>query len=229
MKKERETAEYSEKKPAGKLDKTFTVIGIVLCVILVPILIGNIILIIDSYVHKDKVPSLFNLASPMIVLTDSMDPTIKSGDLIVVKNVDAEKLVEGDIIAFFDPASDGVSVVTHRIKEIVPLEGGQVEFITKGDNNNTEDDAHVPAENLVGLYKFRIPKLGNVAIFMQSTPGLIICVALPIILLVGYDFLRRRSYEKAKARDTEALLRELEELKSKRNADDVADNTDDNA
>ena len=51
--------------------------------------------------------------------------------------------------------------------------------------------------------------------FMQSTQGLILCVVCPIAVLVGYDIIRNRMYEKAHKQDTEALLRELEELRSK--------------
>ena len=49
--------------------------------------------------------------------------------------------------------------------------------------------------------------------FMQTTPGLIVCVVCPVLLMVGFDMLRRKNYEKAKEQDTEALLAELEELR----------------
>ena len=51
--------------------------------------------------------------------------------------------------------------------------------------------------------------------FMQTTEGLVLCVICPIILLVGYDVIRRRLYERSRKEDTEALLRELEELRAK--------------
>jgi len=38
-------------------------------------------------------------------------------------------------------------------------------------------------------------------------------VVLPILLLVSYDMVRRRLYEKANAQDTEELMAELEELR----------------
>ena len=54
--------------------------------------------------------------------------------------------------------------------------------------------------------------------FMQSTTGLIICVVFPIILLVGYDIVRRRIYEKNKKDDTAALMAELEALRAEKAA-----------
>lgn len=202
------------KENSSMSHKILTVIGIVLCIILVPILIINITLIIKSTANKNEVPSVGGYL-PMIVLTDSMLPEIKSGDLIICHTIDAEAVREKDVIAFFDPVGNGSSVVTHRVVEIVN-EDGKLFFRTKGDNNNVEDKALVPAENLVGIYKARIAGAGNVAMFMQTTTGLIVCVVLPIILLVGYDIIRRRLYEKKNKTDTDALLAELEALKAEK-------------
>lgn len=202
------------KEKTSTSHKVFSVIGIVLCIILIPILIINITLIIKSNVSKGEVPSVGGYF-PMIVLTDSMYPDIKSGDLIICHTIDAENVKEKDVISFFDPAGNGSSVVTHQVIEIVNKEG-KLHFRTKGINNNTEDRELVPAENLVGIYKTRIAGAGNIAMFMQTTTGLIVCVVLPIILLVGYDIIRRRVYEKKNRTDTDALLAELEALKAEK-------------
>lgn len=204
------------KEKTSTTHKILSVIGVVLCIILIPILIINITLIIKSATNKDEVPSISGYL-PMIVLTDSMYPEIKSGDLIICHTIDAEAVRENDVIAFFDPAGNGSSVVTHRVAEIVNKDG-KLSFRTKGDNNNTEDKDLVPAENLVGIYKTRIAGAGNIAMFMQTTTGLIVCVVLPIILLVGYDIIRRRVYEKKNKTDTDALLAELEALKAEKAA-----------
>lgn len=193
--------------------RVFTIIGIVLCVILIPIIIINCTLIIKQFTNKDSVPSLGGIF-PMIVLTDSMKGTFDSGSLIVCKSEEAEDIKEGDVICFYDPQGNGTTTVTHRVVEIKTDENGKLSFITKGDNNNTEDQAAVPAENLLGVYKFHIAGLGSLALFMQTTPGLIIFVALPVLLLVGYDIIRRRLYEKKKNADTDELIAELEELRA---------------
>lgn len=193
--------------------KLLTIIGAVLCVILIPILIVNLTLIIKSYVHEDQVPGIGGY-SPLIVLTDSMLPEISSGDLIIVQQTDPAEVKVGDVISFFDPAGNGTSVVTHRVIELV-TEDGVTKWRTRGDNNNTEDRELVPMDNLVGVWQgTRIAGAGNVAMFLQSTPGLIVCIACPIALLVGYDVLRRRKYEKAQKQDTDALLAELEQLRA---------------
>ncbi|MBR3838961.1 MAG: signal peptidase I [Clostridia bacterium] len=216
------------KEKTSTTHKVLTIIGSILCVILIPILIINITLIAKSYINKDEVPSIGGMV-PLIVLTDSMVPEIYSGDLIICKAADAEDIKVNDVISFFDPVGNGTSIVTHRVIEILE-DDGEIFFRTRGDNNNTEDKELVPAENLVGVYKMRIAGAGHIAMFMQSTAGLIICVVLPIILLVGYDIIRRRIYEKNNKQDTDTLLAELEALRAekaeKEKVDIGADNSD---
>jgi len=216
-KNKKETKE--QKAPESRSNKVLTIIGIVLCAILIPMLIINCVLIIKSFVKKDEVPSLFGL-TPMIVLTESMEPEIKAGDLIVVKDIDPKDVKVGDDISFFDPAGNGSSVVTHRvIEKIVDEDTGKISWKTKGINNNTEDKKPVPAENLVGIYKgFRVPAAGRVALFMQTIPGLIICVLVPLVLLVGYDVFRRKLYDKKQAENVESLKAELEALRAEKAA-----------
>jgi signal peptidase len=76
-----------------------------------------------------------------------MLPTISSGDLVLVKEVDVEKLEQGDVIAF----REGTSVVTHRIVEVMN-EGDAKRFRTKGDNNNVADPLLVRPEMVEGVY-----------------------------------------------------------------------------
>lgn len=198
-----------------------SVLGTVLCLILAPILILNVSLIIRSFTAPDEVPRVGKWL-PLVVMTDSMYPEIHSGDLIICQVKDAEEVQVRDVISFFDPAGNGTSVVTHRVIEI-KNEDGRIAFITQGDANNIADARPVPAEKLVGVYHTRIAGVGNVIMFMQTTQGLLLCVVLPIVLLMGYDMLRRRKFEKAKQQDTDDLLRELEELRAQKakQSDDI--------
>ena len=238
QKQERKSPETRTKDNEKKKVSPLTIIGIVLCVILVPILIVNVTMIVKGLVNKNQVPTFFGRA-PLIVLTDSMSPLIKSGDLIVVKSVDPAEVKEGDVISFFDPASSGTAVVTHRVLvsddeqkaqmnlpnthntdniQGIQGSGDNLIFRTQGDNNNTEDKDPVPASKLVGVWTgTTLRGLGKVAMFMQSTPGLILCIGVPIVLLVAYELIRRQVYENARRQDTDELLKELEELRAKQN------------
>ena len=204
----------TEEKKTTLSHKIMTVIGAVLCVILIPILVLNVSLIVRSFTNPDEVPSVGGML-PLVVLTDSMYPEIHSGDLVVCHTEEPENVKVGDVIAFFDPAGNGTSVVTHRVLEVIETEDS-VEWVTQGDANNAADAIPVPASKLVGVYQSRIAGLGNVVMFMQSTTGLIVCVVCPILLLVGWDILRRKKYEKSRKADTDALLKELEELRAQK-------------
>lgn len=181
--------------------------------ILIPLLIMNCTLIVKSYMHQDQVPGIGGIF-PMIILTDSMYPEFASGDLILCGSADAEEIQAGDIICFYDPAGNGTTTVTHRVKSITTDEDGNLAWTTKGDANNAEDEQIVPAKNLVGVYQKNIRGLGKAAIFMQTTRGLMICVICPVILLAVYDMIRRGIYERSRKRDTEALMEELQELRA---------------
>ena len=202
-------------EPVSVGHRIFTVVGAILCVILIPILIINCTLIVKSYTNKDQVPSVGGMF-PMIILTDSMDPVFSSGDLIVCQTIDAEDVKEGDIICFYDPAGNGTTTVTHRVTKVTTDENGALAWETKGDANNTEDSMLVPEKNLVGIYQRHFAGVGNVAMFIQTTQGLILCVICPIILLVAYDVIRRRIYEKSRKKDTDALMAELEALRAEK-------------
>jgi signal peptidase len=149
-----------------------------------------------------------------------MYPEIKGGDLIICKTIDPDSVEVEDVVSFYDPEGSGTSIVTHKVVEIIDNEDGTRSFRTRGINNNTEDRILVHEDKVVAEYTgIRIGNAGHVAMFMQSTSGLIVCVILPIILFVGYDVIRRKLYEKNQETDVEALKAELEALRSMQNAE----------
>ncbi|MGI6279218.1 MAG: signal peptidase I [Acutalibacteraceae bacterium] len=106
-----------------------------------------------------KVPSFFGYSFLRIV-TDSMAPTIKSGDYIITKKVPKSELKVSDIITFYssDPLLGGAPN-THRIAEI---KGDQI--ITKGDANPNADRYAVSYDKVIGRYqgKLSIKFLGEI-------------------------------------------------------------------
>ena len=192
--------------------RIMTIIGIILCVILAPLLLINIILVIQGTINPEEVPGIAGY-KPMMVLTESMEDYIMAGDVIIVKDVDATTLKKGDVITFFDPLGNGSTTVTHRIIDVVNDETG-LWFQTQGDNNNTPDRELVNADAVVGIYVSRIPYVANIALFMQTVPGLIISVFVPLCAFVAYDMIRRNQHEKKKDQDRDALLAELAALRA---------------
>lgn len=117
---------------------------------------------------------------PYVVLSGSMEPTIKTGSLCFVnKHTDIENIKEKDIIAF--KLKDG-TLVTHRAIEIT--DSG---ILTKGDNNEDSDGINnkVTKANFVGKNLFWIPKLGFLVKAFQTTSGKIIIISIVVILFVS--------------------------------------------
>lgn len=201
--------------------KISTIVGIVISVILCIILILNITLIVKSYTNKDEVPSIGGF-TPMVVLTESMKPNINSGDLVITTKEEPKNIKVGDIITFFDPAGDGTSTTTHRVVEI-KTEDGILMFYTKGDANNANDRLPVEQDAIIGKYHSKIPYVGNITMFLSTSNGLIVCVVIPMLLLFFLDSFARRNYVEKKKSDKEALLEELERVKSQKKKSDKKD------
>jgi signal peptidase len=136
-------------KSAGQ--KLTSAIALVICILLIPLLIVNLTIILKSFANPDKVPGFLGF-KPLIVLSGSMEPAILTGDLVIVREVPADTLKEGDVIAF----RRATAVITHRIMKINQNDGNTL-FYTKGDNNNADDSAPVTVDLLEGRYLFRIP------------------------------------------------------------------------
>jgi len=186
------------------------IIGIVIIALLLPVMAINMTLIIKSAVHPEKVPTVFGVA-PLIVMSGSMQPTIMVDDLIFTKETDVNTLKVGDVIAF-QPA--GVTtVITHRITKVEDKDGRPL-FTTKGDFNNDEDKDPVYPVQVVGRYTRRLPGVGKLAEFLQKPAGMIIFVAVPLVLFILYDMLRRYFYNKKHKHDTDADREELERLRA---------------
>ena len=195
-------------------------ISIICIIILLPILFINGVILINSWMHPEKVPSVFGW-KPFIVLSGSMETEIFSGDIVVVKEVDSTKLKENDIIAF----KSGDVVVTHRIVEVIKEEDGTIKYVTKGDNNNTQDKDYVYPDKVEGLLQFKVSKLGNLAMFIQTPIGMLVCLSIPLLLLILVQITENRKNkkyaeqeehkQKQMAREIQELKKQNEELKSK--------------
>ena len=168
-----------------------------------PILFISVTILVDSYVKPDEVPSFFGW-KPFIVLSGSMETEISAGDIVVVKEVDLNSLKINDIIAF----NEDDIVITHRIVDIIS-DGGEVKYITKGDNNKENDKNYVLPSQVEGIYKFRLYGIGNFAMFLQNPIGLVVCLSIPVLLLILVQSFDSKNSKKS-LEDAERKAKELE-------------------
>lgn len=122
------------------------------------------------------------------VLTPSMSPTYKTGDMVFVKLQNASDINVGDVITF-NPSSSSDAYLTHRVtQKLENYEGtGVTCFRTKGDANDTEDAMLIDQARVIGSVKFSIPKLGYIVRFVQLRWYLV--AALIILLWIFFRLL----------------------------------------
>ena len=130
--------------------------GIVV-VILLSILAINIHITIQARNNENVVPSVFGYR-PFFVLSGSMEKEIHKGDLIITKIIEPSTLKINDVIAFRDEEN---TVTTHRIIDMIERDGNTY-FVTKGDNNNTQDQNLVEYKDVEGIYVGRVPLVGTI-------------------------------------------------------------------
>ena len=108
------------------------------------------------------------------IASNSMEPKMKVGDLVVTKKIEMNDLKKQDIIAY---RRDDI-VVTHRIIDINEKGNG---LITKGDNNVYADSGEIIESQVLGKVILNIPFIGYIYSFIRIY-SLWICI---FILVFG--------------------------------------------
>lgn len=101
---------------------------------------------------------------PSVIVTGSMEPMIKPGDLVLVQKVDGAEVRLGDVIQFYDP--ERKLYITHRV--IAFNHADKTTLTTKGDNNTSADRDPVSFGQVKGKVLKVIPKLGWLTLFLRS-------------------------------------------------------------
>ncbi len=131
-----------------------------------------------------------NFYKPYVVLSGSMEPSVKTGSVVIVKPADSYFI--GNIITFA-PNGNTKDLVTHRIINI-EAENGEVTYLTKGDANDDPDTWNIKREFIMGKSQLVIPYAGYVVDFAKKPQGFILFVIIPATIIV-YEELRSITHE----------------------------------
>lgn len=178
-----------------------------------------------------------------VVLTDSMSPSennkedkvhFDAGDIVLIKSVkNKAALKEGDVIAFVSKNSSSFGeTVTHKIRRVEKTDDGKIiGYTTYGTNTGVDDDVIVQPEFVIGKYAGKLPNIGHFFAFLKTTPGYIVCILVPFLLLISWQGVNTvrlfKQYRKEQMADIEeeraqiakereesaAMLKELQALK----------------
>jgi signal peptidase len=121
-----------------------------------------------------------------VVLTGSMSPALRIGDIVVSQPTQVEQLRAGQVVVVDNPARPGRTLV-HRLVR-VDADG---DLVTKGDVNMVDDSSRVKPSGLKGVGRLRVPYIGLVAVWAQERvfsrllPSLLILAALGALATAG--------------------------------------------
>jgi signal peptidase len=127
------------------------------------------------------------------VKTDSMEPAIKVGDLVIAKKIkNIDELKSGDVITFSTVINGKKAINTHRIKEIKTIGDSKV-FVTRGDKAPLASEEEVYAKDVLALSNKKIGGIGKAIFWLQTPLNFFLVIMLPLILLLvanGYFFIK---------------------------------------
>ena len=120
--------------------------------------------------------------SALTVLTQSMEPGLPPGSLIVIRPTPVEDIAIGDVITY-QIRSGEEAVVTHRVISKT-FADGEVTFITQGDNNNVPDPEPVREVQVRGTLWYSLPLLGWVnTLFSGANRDIAVAVGVGALFL----------------------------------------------
>ncbi len=204
-----------------------TIIFAFLCVIIVLIFIyvGRV-----AYLTKNNRINELKI-NFYTILTQSMYPNIKAGDIVITYKHDDGVYKKGDVITFVSKTANATGItITHRVIKVMEEDGVHF-YKTKGDNNNVEDSGLTPEGNVFGKVVLTVPKIGTIQQFLVTKTGWICAIVIPCAGIVIYDILkmfnvfglRKRKVKKLDNKADERYEIKLDEGESVDNATDVQD------
>ncbi len=199
-------------KPGEIIQRVLTVVMVVLAVFMMVFTVVSV----STFDRADR--NIFGYKA-FICLSDSMKATdFEAGDLVLVKETDCSTLQVGDIIAYTSQnTSNYGETVTHKIRELATTASGEPGFVTYGTTTNTNDESVVAYDDVLGKYEGRLPGVGKFFQFLKTTPGYILCIFLPFLVLILLEGARSvRLFRQYKAEQMDELRAEREAAEAER-------------
>ena len=196
---------YPQKKQKSLFAKIMSVSTSVLLVVAVIFCFTVVV-----QIQTKRYVSIFGF-SVFRVVTDSMEPAIPVGALILNKETDIEKIKVGDIICFrsLESYMNG-NIVTHRVVDIKTIEG-KIALTTRGDSNNSEDSYYVMESNFIGKVVSVTGEdsfILNAYSVLTSGMGFFTLIIIPVVIIAA--FILHENLKKIQ-REMKKLREEMEE------------------
>jgi signal peptidase len=124
----------------------------------------------------------------LTVMSGSMEPALRVGDVVVNSRVRPADARVGDIVTFSDPEGTG-KLITHRVRRLRIVDG-TAHVVTKGDNTNAVERWDVPADGSLGRVEYRVPLLGFLVFWLHGALASVALIVVPALLLAAFELRR---------------------------------------
>lgn len=118
------------------------------------------------------------------VISQSMVPKYDIGDVLLIKKTSTEKIKVGDDIVYLGKVGNlNNKFITHQVIQIKKNSNNEVEIITKGIANLTED----PMINENQVYGVVVGKLNILSFITRKTmsiSGFLVMIVIPMVILI---------------------------------------------
>lgn len=211
-----------EETNTKKIFSIITTIIKIICIIALILLIA--VLALQRFSNNEIAVGGFRIFN---VATGSMVPKYNVGDVLIIKEVDTNKLEVGDDITYLGEVGTFKDrVVTHQIVRIEETVGGRI-FYTKGIANDTEDP-QITADQIYGKVIYKCVLISLLTKLMNNLTAFYIIIFIPFALLI---FLQIKDYiadkkEDNNEEDEEDIDNELDSEDEEDDANDTEDEED---
>lgn len=139
------------------------------------------------------------------VVTGSMDPVYKVGEVVISKEVDPSTIKKGDDVVYLGEKNDFKDkIVTHRVIKIENKDG-EYYFTTKGVNNDYSDPV-ISSNQIYGKVVYKPVVLSFLSGILNTKLGFYLLIFVPVAFLIFLeilDYIKRKEGELDEGEKTE--------------------------
>lgn len=197
-------------------NKALKIIGNILYYLLVIFIVLILLVVILQRVTKNNASiggiRIFN------IVTESMVPEYKVGDILISKSTSLDKIKVGDDIVYLgNKDTFAGKVVTHRVIDIEKNEDGTYLFHTKGIANTAEDPV-VSGSQVYGVIIYKTVILSFISKIINNLYGFYFLIFTPLTILIVVKIIKiyqERKYDE-ESEDEEEDISEEESKEEKK-------------
>ena len=165
-----------------KVKKIFKIIKGIINTIIVLVVLSFVLLVCLQRFSDNRI-SFLNYRI-FTVVTGSMEPRYKIGDVLIAKEKDPSEIKIGDAISYLAEKGEIKNrVVTHEVVNITRDENGDYLFHSKGIVNLVEDPV-VHQDRVYGVVVYKTKILSFVRKMISTDLGMLLFVVIPILYII---------------------------------------------